>query len=110
MCSVFLPKYMVLWKNSRLVLRLYSMSAEKIESTSIKQNKNTMYLVNTWCFMLEYSNFYTIFNISLVPTTGIEPVRYFYRGILSPLRLPVPPCRQTVKIMILDFGQKVKIK
>lgn len=63
MCSVFLPKYMVLWKNSRLVLRLYSMSAEKIESTSIKQNKNTMYLVNTRCFMLEYSNFYTIPNI-----------------------------------------------
>ena len=29
----------------------------------------------------------------LVPLTGLEPVRYFYRGILSPLRLPVPPQR-----------------
>ena len=29
----------------------------------------------------------------LVPLTGIEPVRYCYRGILSPLRLPVPPQR-----------------
>ena len=27
----------------------------------------------------------------LVPLTGVEPVRYCYRGILSPLRLPVPP-------------------
>ena len=30
----------------------------------------------------------------LVPLTGIEPVRCFHRGILSPLRLPVPPQRQ----------------
>ncbi len=29
----------------------------------------------------------------LVPLTGLEPVRYFYRGILSPLRLPIPPQR-----------------
>jgi len=27
----------------------------------------------------------------LVPGTGIEPVWYFYRGILSPLRLPISP-------------------
>ena len=27
----------------------------------------------------------------LVPGTGIEPVRYRYRRILSPVRLPVPP-------------------
>ena len=30
---------------------------------------------------------------SLVPPAGIEPARYRYRGILSPLRLPVPPWR-----------------
>ena len=29
----------------------------------------------------------------MVPLTGVEPVRYFYRGILSPLRLPIPPQR-----------------
>ena len=29
--------------------------------------------------------------IFLVPGTGIEPVRANARGILSPLRLPVPP-------------------
>ena len=28
---------------------------------------------------------------NLVPGTGIEPVRYRYRRILSPVRLPVPP-------------------
>ena len=33
----------------------------------------------------------------LVPLTGIEPVQYFYRGILSPLRLPIPPQRQAVE-------------
>ena len=30
----------------------------------------------------------------LVPPTGLEPVRYFYRGILSPLCLPISPWRQ----------------
>ena len=27
----------------------------------------------------------------MVPLTGLEPVRYCYRGILSPLCLPIPP-------------------
>ena len=29
----------------------------------------------------------------MVPVTGLEPVRYHYRGILSPVRLPIPPLR-----------------
>ena len=30
----------------------------------------------------------------MVPETGLEPVRtYHVRGILSPLRLPIPPLR-----------------
>ena len=29
--------------------------------------------------------------ITLVPEAGLEPARYFYRGILSPLCLPIPP-------------------
>ena len=29
----------------------------------------------------------------LVPRTGVEPVRYCYRRILSPVRLPIPPSR-----------------
>ena len=31
--------------------------------------------------------------IYMVPGAGIEPARYFYRGILSPLRLPISPPR-----------------
>ncbi len=31
----------------------------------------------------------------VVPGTGVEPVRCHHRGILSPVRLPVPPPRQT---------------
>ena len=31
----------------------------------------------------------------LVPLTGLEPVRYRYRGILSPLCLPISPQRRT---------------
>ena len=30
----------------------------------------------------------------LVPAIGLEPVRCLHRGILSPLRLPIPPQRR----------------
>ena len=30
----------------------------------------------------------------LVPLAGVEPARYHYRRILSPLRLPIPSQRQ----------------
>jgi hypothetical protein len=30
----------------------------------------------------------------LVPGAGIEPARCLHRGILSPVRLPIPPSRQ----------------
>ena len=32
--------------------------------------------------------------VIMVPPAGIEPARYNYRGILNPLRLPVPPWRR----------------
>lgn len=32
-----------------------------------------------------------LWNQGMVPGNGIEPSRYFYRGILSPLRLPISP-------------------
>ena len=35
-----------------------------------------------------------LLKIPMVPVTGLEPVRYCYRGILSPLCLPIPPHRQ----------------
>ena len=34
------------------------------------------------------------FSKLMVPEAGLEPARYFYRGILSPLCLPIPPLGQ----------------
>ena len=40
----------------------------------------------------------------MVPVTGLEPVRYRYRGILSPLCLPIPPHRRiSAEIIIPHF-------
>ena len=33
----------------------------------------------------------------MVPGIGLEPIRYFYRGILNPLRLPISPPGQGQK-------------
>lgn len=38
----------------------------------------------------------------LVPGAGIEPARYRYRWILSPVRLPVPPSRHQVEVVLLQ--------
>ena len=41
----------------------------------------------------------------VVPGAGIEPARYFYRGILSPLRLPISPPGLSVYAVCRDpFG------
>ena len=37
-------------------------------------------------------------NTYMVPGAGIEPARYFYRGILSPLRLPISPPGHSFKL------------
>jgi hypothetical protein len=34
----------------------------------------------------------------MVRTAGLEPAQYYYRGILSPLRLPVSPCPPMMSI------------
>ena len=39
----------------------------------------------------------------LVPVTGLEPVQYRYRGILSPLCLPIPPHRQISAIVNIPY-------
>ena len=36
----------------------------------------------------------------MVPEAGLEPARYFYRGILSPLCLPIPPLGQVNRYQI----------
>ena len=53
-----------------------------LETRALKQNKKTE------------SGTRLASRLSLVPLTGIEPVRCCHRGILSPLRLPIPPQRQ----------------
>ena len=40
-----------------------------------------------------YQLLYPAIFCSVVPVTGLEPVQYRYRGILSPLCLPIPPLR-----------------
>ncbi len=39
--------------------------------------------------------------VLMVPVTGLEPVRSCLRGILSPLRLPIPPHRHNIAIDII---------
>ena len=43
----------------------------------------------------------------MVPRAGIEPARYFYRGILSPLRLPISPpgLYEVVLLQLLLFSK-----
>ena len=36
----------------------------------------------------------------MVPEAGLEPARYFYRGILSPLCLPIPPLGLNISILL----------
>ena len=46
-----------------------------------------------------YQLLYSAISTFVVPVTGLEPVQYRYRGILSPLCLPIPPHRQLVCII-----------
>ena len=39
---------------------------------------------------------YMAIELALVPEAGIEPARYRYRWILSPVRLPISPLGQRV--------------
>ena len=47
----------------------------------------------------------------MVPLAGLEPARYRYRGILSPLCLPIPPQRHIFNnILFKPFCQDFFIK
>ena len=39
----------------------------------------------------------------MVPEAGLEPARYYYRGILSPLCLPIPPLGQANRYHLRDI-------
>ena len=45
----------------------------------------------------------------LVGTAGIEPARYFYQRILSPLRLPIPP-RPRVAPPRIGWTNRIKVQ
>lgn len=50
---------------------------------------------------------------SLVPGAGIEPARCHHRGILSPVRLPIPPSRQrkpAIMTTFLTLGKSCRIE
>ena len=45
----------------------------------------------------------------LVPLAGLEPARSLLRGILSPLRLPIPPQRRVnVKFFVRNLQKFLK--
>ncbi len=46
----------------------------------------------------------------LVLLMGIEPTRCFHRGILSPLRLPVPPQQHTITTLFIIPQTKLFVK
>lgn len=46
----------------------------------------------------------------MVPKTGLEPVQYRYRRILSPLRLPISPLGQLPITIINNFNYKINRK
>ena len=39
----------------------------------------------------------------MVPEAGLEPARYFYRGILNPLCLPIPPLGHINRYQLFDI-------
>ena len=45
----------------------------------------------------------------MVPGIGIEPIRGCPRGILSPLRLPVPPSRQDGELIKLEAPPRFEL-
>ena len=57
----------------------------------------------TFCRLL-----WVAINRGVVPGAGIEPARYFYRGILSPLRLPISPPWQKKIIVTLLLNSQYK--
>gem|GEM_PF-3837814 len=44
---------------------------------------------------------------SVVPGAGIEPARCHHRGILSPVRLPIPPSRQRKTAIMTEFESEI---
>ena len=52
-----------------------------------------------------YQLLYSAISTFVVPVTGLEPVQYRYRGILSPLCLPIPPHRQLSATIRIPYSR-----
>ncbi len=52
-------------------------------------------LTSQFTILQRYGLSILILLLKMVPGAGIEPARGYPRGILSPLRLPIPPPGQT---------------
>ena len=75
----------------------YSSSSQREETVEVQIRECTKFAKeNGYTILRCYTKSTPIGVLSLVPLTGIEPVRILLRGILSPLCLPVPPQRHGV--------------
>ena len=63
--------------------------AEKLKNAVIRNEAKTL---DFKLFTADFKGFY----FCLVPKAGVEPARYRYRRILSPVRLPIPPFRHKI--------------
>ena len=52
-----------------------------------------------------YQLLYSAISTFVVPVTGLEPVQYRYRGILSPRCLPIPPHRQLSATIRIPYSR-----
>ena len=68
-----------------------------------KSNKNTSKNKKTDTILS-----YQVFIKIVVPKVGIEPTRYRYRWILSPVRLPISPLGQRVNYILVKKTRKQK--
>ena len=64
---------------------------------------------------MTYYRFSVWLIIKVVPGAGVEPARNYFRGILSPLRLPVPPSRHALPTLArllrlkLEAGARIEL-
>ena len=72
------------------------------------RSKSTTLRCNTKCARRDRRNLYKPNrlcqpgSVSLVGRVGVEPTQYFYRRILSPLRLPIPPSPRWTGFIVTD--------
>jgi hypothetical protein len=69
----------------------FALAIHEIYRTTIDKEKPA-----NLCRMRVYGLLKISSDLKVVPEAGLEPAQAFTRGILSPLRLPIPPLRRLV--------------